>query len=251
MEDSLISSELTEQAEDTTKEVSDAPEVYQPTLGDTDPFKDYRDDKGLIKGKYKEAPDLIQAYENAQKKISEGTPKAPNSVDEYDLQFQSEEFKALDWKADGDIQSFLKFAHAKQLPNALVSEIVEWRLSELKADAPDMEAERQKLGDKAEALINNANTFVGKLAKSQEELDLLKFMGSSATGINLMKRITDMMKDKIVPNDISATPDTKTADELRSEAFKVRQEKFFSTDPAMQDKYQSLLQQAAKLQHGS
>jgi len=149
-----------------------------------------------------EGPDiekLVTSYNNVEKKLSEGRPKAPEEYDITSLEgIDSEDpllVKYTAWAKDNGIpqESFLKLAN----------ELVETGYQSEQQAKLDTDNERKLLGENANEIINSninwGRSLVSKGVFTDQDYSELEVLGGTAGGQRLMQKLRQLQGEKEIP----------------------------------------------------
>jgi len=150
----------------------------------------------------KKGPDienLVKSYNNLEKKLSEGRPKAP---DEYDV-------SSLDNIDPEDplLKDYTAWAKENGVPQEafidLAKKFVDMGYQSEQEAKLDMEKERALLGENANEIIkSNINWGKGLMSKgifTQDDYAELEVLGGTANGQRLIQKLRQMQGEKDIP----------------------------------------------------
>jgi hypothetical protein len=150
----------------------------------------------------KEGPDienLVKSYNNLEKKLSEGRPKAPDEYDVSALENIDPEdpllVKYTAWAKENGIsqEAFVNLAN----------ELVDVGYQTEKEAKLDMEKERALLGENANEIIqSNINWGKGLVSKgvfTEEDYAELEVLGGTANGTRVIQKLRQMQGEKDIP----------------------------------------------------
>lgn len=216
-----------------------------------DPFGDlaeFRDPESqLFLGKYKTIKDVFDGYKSLSGKLRERMPEAPESAEGYQFEFADEALKdyqlTLEDPMWGKLAPVFKEANVSQ---EQAQKIVEGYLKAALEDRPDLEAERQKLGGEAEAIINTVVSYAQKRATPGMQA-LAELAGTSAEALKELHALIQASGERQIPGRLDGAP-ARSADDLKAEAFAYREKHkaIIDSSPEHQRIYERMLLDAVK-----
>jgi hypothetical protein len=150
----------------------------------------------------KEGPDienLVKSYNNLEKKLSEGRPKAP---DEYDIT----SLEGVDAE-DPLLKDYMSWAKDNGVPQEafmdLAKKFVDMGYQSEQEAKLDMEKEKALLGENANEIIkSNVNWGRGLVSKgvlTEEDYSELEVLGGTANGQRLIQKFRQLQGEKEIP----------------------------------------------------
>jgi len=150
----------------------------------------------------KEGPDienLVKSYNNLEKKLSEGRPKAP---DEYDITA----LEGVDAE-DPLLKDYMSWAKDNGVPQEafmdLAKKFVDMGYQSEQEAKLDMEKEKALLGENANEIIkSNVNWGRGLVSKgvlTEEDYAELEVLGGTANGQRLIQKFRQLQGEKEIP----------------------------------------------------
>ena len=150
----------------------------------------------------KEGPDienLVKSYNNLEKKLSEGRPKAP---DEYDITA----LESVDAE-DPLLKDYMSWAKDNGVPQEafmdLAKKFVDMGYQSEQEAKLDMEKEKALLGENANEIIkSNVNWGRGLVSKgvlTEEDYAELEVLGGTANGQRLIQKFRQLQGEKEIP----------------------------------------------------
>lgn len=110
-----------------------------------------------------------------------------------------------------------EFSHEQGFTNDQFGQGVSMWLNTLAGMQPDIEAERAKLGDNADARLDRAVTYLNKAGLSQEETQAIEGIVKSAAGVSALEKLALLALPPNSQNQMGTAGSGKlTADELRA-----------------------------------
>lgn len=212
--------------------------------------EDYWDESGKILGKYATVKDLADGYKEATRLAREKAPAAPEN---YAFDFSKHEtlkdvFNADSLKEDSLWQmfepTFKKLNITQEQAQGLMETNLLWQMQ----NVPDINAEEKRLGADAKTILADIQTQVPKIAKTQDDINGLEYIGRNADAIRLLHKVLQMTGEQGIPGaGTGVVFNASSKEALQEQAQKIRSEKMFDADPQLQDKYLHLMEQITKL----
>jgi hypothetical protein len=193
--------------------------------------------------KFNTPEDLVTSYSNLESKLGKGEEELRKTITEelhqqkwadrpetaggYELPESIDEEQAvgnelLNWWAD--------FAFENGYGQDKFAEGVEHYMQAINADTPDLDAEKTKLGENADARIEAVQLWADKFF-DESQLAALERMGESAEGIEALEKVISALSASPVNGDAQSGPQANE-DELRSMMLDPRYHKQGERDPA-------------------
>lgn len=199
-------------------------------------------------GKYESLEAFEKGHKELVQKLTEQKPSAP---EEYAFDF-SENESLKDVKIEGsedpflaDMLSTFKDANVTQ---DQANKIIESYYSKSLENKVDTEAELKKLGSEADEVIKSATNFVRDNFEESEQ-KILEAVASSAEGVKLLQKLSNMNKSQSIPTNAETVINTQSAQELMDEAKSYRESNpNFNVDRTAQAHYETLMDRAVKIQ---
>lgn len=189
----------------------------------------------------KEGPDienLVKSYNNLEKKLSEGRPKAP---DEYDI-------TALEGveKDDPLLMDYTEWAKENNIPQdsfiALAQKFVDMGYESEKEAKLDLEKEKALLGENANEIIkSNINWGRGLVSKgvlTEEDYVELEVLGGTANGQRVIQKLRQLQGEKDIPV-VSISGNQMDKEELFARVADPR----YQTDPTFRNQTQKMFEE--------
>jgi len=203
----------------------------------------------LYAGKFKTVEDLEKGYKEAVKKMTEKNPEPPEA---YNLDFSEDEdiaqyqhlAETLDVSSDPLVEQLDPVFRKHNITDEAARNIAKTYLQAEFENTPDPEQEKQKLGDQADSILQEVNSFVGKNF-SQEEQQLARQLGQTGEGVMFLQKLARMSGEKNIPGEGSNVA-SESADELRQQAFQIKQQNNGNLYGDNLKKYENLMNQAAR-----
>jgi hypothetical protein len=207
-----------------------------------DPFHSFKDENGLIAGKYKDGDALVKGYQELSKKLGEKTQNAP---EEYEPPAFNAEGVLKDEQIplnDPLLEPVLPIFKKYNIPQEGLNEIAEAFLTAQLGVKINPEDELGKLGADKEDIIHRLNTFTGKFNEGEQAI--LQSWVATADEAKLFNKVVKMTESGSFPGEAAVAP-KQSKDELLAEAFKIRDENpKFKYDLKLQKQYNDLLTKA-------
>lgn len=190
-------------------------------------------------------------------KADKGVEDAPESEDEYfadgfDVPEEADRVGELE-PDDPGLKGWARVAKKHNLSAKVAREIAQDMLVELNDEMPeplDVEGERSKLGDGANALVGGLKTWALGLeesgAISKGETDMLFSLGKNADGIRLVEKLRRMTGEEPIPLGDPTVGEGMSLDELDAEYIKAVQEKDYKRQKELDALRDKLVPSGAK-----
>ena len=207
-------------------------------------------DEQLILGKFKTYEDLEKGYKEATKKLREKIPEAP---EEYSFDFTDDEafkeYSHLDLKlalnddpmAQAVAPIFKKHNISQEAAADIAKAVIKYELGNVR----DPGEEKKALGEEADALIQNAESFVQKNF-TKDEQQILAGLATTADGVRLVNKLRQMSGSKPIPGEGGGAP-ALSSREYMDKAMKIKNEtENFNFNTSAQKEYEKYMDLAAK-----
>jgi hypothetical protein len=193
--------------------------------------------------KFNTAEDLVSSYSNLESKLGKGEQELresitkemndqmladrPATVGEYVLPDSIDEAEASD---NGLLDWWSNFCYDNGYGQDKFADGIEKYTNAITSHLPDLETEKTKLGDNADARIEAVQLWAGKFFE-ESQMSALQRLGESAEGIEAMEKIIDALKQTGIASNIESTTQM-SEDDLRSMMNDDRYWKQGTRDPA-------------------
>ena len=233
--------------DDSAAAASADPAAHSDSFGDLSTFKD--PDNGLFMGKYKTVKDVMDGYKAQSGKLREKFPEPPASAADYKFTFDKE--SGLDGftltTEDPVWGALAPIFHKGNVTQETAQEIVQAYLKHKQASAPNMAAEKAKLGAQADTIIGDVSTY----ARKQNNPALNQLVIKASESAETLKELHTLMKglgERKIPNSIGEIEGAKTASQWNEEAaaYKLKYKDTISTSKEQQKTYYTLMENAQK-----
>ena len=193
--------------------------------------------------KFNTPEDLVFSYSSLESKLGKGEEELRKTITEelhqekwadrpetagaYQLPDSIDEQEAvgndlLDWWSN--------FAFENGYGQDKFAEGIEMYSNAINAHLPDLDAEKTKLGENADARIEAVQLWAGKFFQ-EDQLDALERLGETASGIEVLEKIMSTINSNSVSANIESAAQINEA-ELRSMMLDPRYHKQGERDPA-------------------
>lgn len=193
--------------------------------------------------KFNTPEDLVTSYSSLESKLGKGEEELRKTITEelhqekwadrpetagaYQLPDSIDEQEAvgndlLDWWSN--------FAFENGYGQDKFAEGIEMYSNAINAHLPDLDAEKTKLGENADARIEAVQLWAGKFFQ-EDQLDALERLGETASGIEVLEKIMSTINSNSVSANIESAAQINEA-ELRSMMLDPRYHKQGERDPA-------------------
>lgn len=202
-----------------TEQTDETPEGDKPAAPEGD-------EEGLFFGKYKSYDEAEKGFKELQAKLREKAPEAP---EEYDFDFsQDTDFvdavggeeivQNINPKEDPRYEAMDEVFKKHNLTQEAVDDIIKTQIRFDASQMPDLEAEANSLGEERDIIMASANHFVQKHL-SPDEQEIAVGLGQSAAGVKLLYKMSQMIGEKQVPQQVDNTDAGASSSELYANAF--------------------------------
>jgi hypothetical protein len=186
---------------------------------------------------------MSKAYSDLEKKLGQGAGKPPKSPEDYQINLENEAIKAL--FPDGDplkdpvMKNLTKKLHEKGVSQEVYESVMNVALEavaenfeENKVPEIDPQAEREKLGKNADAIIKNQTQFLEQMFKqghvNEEQMREILILTETAEGLQALQAIRNYYGDQQkIPTNLNPGGGVKSKDEL----MKMQADPKYGSDP--------------------
>lgn len=230
----------------------------------TDPFKDLEEFKdketGLYFGRYKNTVEAFKGLREQDKELGrlkrEKGQEAPEAYEPIVLDGEDipEEYRGMELTEENDeeLAYYLPIFKEAKLSQDQVAILAKAALKYGLKSAPDLKAEKQKLGEQAEAIISTVDNYVAK-RNTPGASKLGKMAGTDAEALKELNALIQQSGEKPLPGDVGYGGAGKTWEDVRDEAaaYRKKHEDTFMSSPTQQATYQKMMQEMARLKHAA
>jgi len=264
MSGSLIDDSTTTEENKNTEEAATSTESTQTESQATDdpnqkldPFNDadgFKDEKGLYLGKYKTIPEVMKGYKELSGKLREKNPEAPESyqaISFKDDQDIPQEYRTLEINAENDplFKEFEPTFKAGKFTQEQVNLLVKNHFLYNIKNQPDLNKEREKLGEDADKILSNITRYRDK-RNTPAMKALAQLAGQNGDMLKELNILIGAAGEKGIPGDINnGGMESKSPEEWDADAREYKKKYGKEMDSGSkfhQDKYYELLGKATK-----
>lgn len=205
----------------------------------------YRNENGLILGKFKNEDDIIKSYTELERKFSSSSKeKVPEKYEVKLSEDLSEKYSISE--DDPLLQKMLPVFKESGLSNEKVNKIInEFVKSNIETDI-NVDEELKKLGDNKDTYLREIGLFANKNFSEQESETLIN-MARTAEDVLLINKIIGMTRTQGIPEEVAEEQFQRSRQSYLEEAFEYRDKHSNSIGSSIeqQEHYNKLMQKAA------
>lgn len=206
-----------------------------------DPNAELREKNGMFLGKYKTIEAALDGYRELSKKLHEKAPTAPEG--EYKIEFPED--SGLEFNAEDPMwQKFEPMFREANLPNEVVNNLVVKFNEHMAGPIADLDAEKEKLGVKADERIEAVDSFWLGSKVPEKFSEIVPLLKQTATGVEFLEFAMENRTEKPIPTGAkTVSRATIQENEQRVKDWKAAQSDF-ATNEFKQNKYDQQLYKA-------